>query len=39
MISSTPGRSERGLRRMKKRPVLGTTLVLLAPIEDMKEST
>ena len=39
MISSTPGRSARGLRRMKKRPVLGTTLVLLAPIEDMKEST
>ena len=35
MISSTPGRSARGLRRMKSRPVFGTTLVLLAPIEDM----
>ena len=39
MISSTPGRSARGLRRMKSRPVFGTTLVLLAPIDDMKEET
>ena len=39
MIASTPGRSARGLSRMKRRPVFGTTLVLLAPIEDMNELT
>ena len=36
MISSAVGRSARGLRRMKMRPVFSTTLEPLAPIDDMK---
>src|SRR5215470_13742856 len=39
MIWSTPGRWSRGFNRMKKRPVFGTTLVLLAPIDDMNDET
>jgi len=35
MILSAGGRWSRGFRRMKMRPVFGTTLIVEAPMDDM----